>query len=313
MCRLITGGSGTRNRTLILLALFRAKQISETPQSASKTTPLLIIEEPESFLHPSAQAEFGKVLQDLSEEFGVQVIVTTHSPFMLSVSSPAANVLLCRKEHYHQPRETQRTDTTGQHWMVPFSEALGLVDDELKPWTDLLLNQSDAILLVEGETDKEYFEMLRSADHGSHRLAFDGEIVSYEGTGSLSNTVLFRFIKNRHKKLFVSFDLDAEQHVAKTLAALGLEKGQHYAPVGVNAAGKRSIEGLLPDNVRLAVFNAHADLVQAAMNGTTEEKKAAWKDLKKHYLNEFKKQAKPTAEFFGQFYSVVKLANKALN
>jgi len=75
--------------------------------------------------------------------------------------------------------------------------------------------------------------------------------------------------------------------------------------------GKRNIEGLLPENVRLAVFNAHSDLVQAAMSGTTEEKKQAWKELKRHYLEEFKGQAKPTAEYFGQFYPVVKLANKA--
>ena len=80
--------------------------------------------------------------------------------------------------------------------------------------------------------DKEYFELLRSAEHGSYRLAFDGEIVTYEGTGSLANTVLLRFIKNRHKRLFVTFDLDAEQHVAKTLASLGLEKGKHYCAVG---------------------------------------------------------------------------------
>src|SRR5262249_13970098 len=63
-------GSGTRNRTMILLTLFRARRIIETKGTESKTTPIIIIEEPESFLHPSAQAEFGRVLQDLSEEFG---------------------------------------------------------------------------------------------------------------------------------------------------------------------------------------------------------------------------------------------------
>ena len=78
-------GSGTRNRTLVLLALFRARQIADSEASAGKITPVLIIEEPESFLHPSAQAEFGRVLQDLAEEFGVQVLVTTHSPYLLNL------------------------------------------------------------------------------------------------------------------------------------------------------------------------------------------------------------------------------------
>ena len=51
-------GSGTKNRTKILLALFTAKKISESEATASKTTPIIILEEPECFLHPSAQAEF---------------------------------------------------------------------------------------------------------------------------------------------------------------------------------------------------------------------------------------------------------------
>jgi putative ATP-dependent endonuclease of the OLD family len=84
-------GSGTQNRTLILRALFRAKQIASSEESAGKITPLIVIEEPESFLHPAAQAEFGRVLQDLAEEFGVQVLVTTHSPYLLSLRKPKSN------------------------------------------------------------------------------------------------------------------------------------------------------------------------------------------------------------------------------
>lgn len=66
---------------MILLALLRARQVSQSATTSSKVTPVLVIEEPES-LHPSAQAEFGRVVQDISSEFGVQVITTTHSPYM---------------------------------------------------------------------------------------------------------------------------------------------------------------------------------------------------------------------------------------
>ena len=89
-------GSGTKNRTLILMTLFRAKQLSESEASAGKITPVIVIEEPESFLHPAAQAEFGRVLHDLAEEFQVQVIITTHSPYLLSIQSPQSNILLKR-------------------------------------------------------------------------------------------------------------------------------------------------------------------------------------------------------------------------
>jgi putative ATP-dependent endonuclease of OLD family len=89
-------GSGTRNRTKILLTLFRARRVTEQETSASKVTPVTIIEEPESFLHPSAQAEFGSMIQDLAEEFAIQVIAATHSPYMLSTKSRACNLLLRR-------------------------------------------------------------------------------------------------------------------------------------------------------------------------------------------------------------------------
>jgi putative ATP-dependent endonuclease of OLD family len=306
-------GSGTKNRTLILLALFRAKQIGDADPSASKTTPIIIVEEPESFLHPAAQASFGCVLQDLAEEFGVQVIVTTHSPYLLNLRDPSSNILLERKMHYHQPRETVIVDTSGDNWMEPFSRALGLASEEFKPWKELILAGSDALLLVEGETDRRYFELLRDDKHGAHRLTFSGEIVSYEGTGSLSNSVLLRFIRNRHHKLFVTFDLDASSIVEKTLQGLSLIKGKDYAPVGTNAPGKRAIEGLLPDRIITEVASANPSLVQQATAGTKEEQESAKRKLKGLYLEHFKATASPGEEDYGGFYPLVKTINKALS
>lgn len=305
-------GSGTRNRTMVLMALFRARQIADAEPSATKITPVTIIEEPESFLHPSAQAEFGRVLQDLAEELNVQVIVTTHSPYLLNLKSPGSNILLRRRSAYKQLRETERVDTSGDGWMAPFSQALGLETEEFLPWKKLILGSSEAILLVEGETDKEYFEMLRDPGHGASRLNFSGEIVAYEGTGSLSNSILLRFVKNRYKRMFVTFDLDAANQIAKTLTALQLEKGKHFLPIGVPAAGKRNIEGLLPEGVTKAVYAANPDLVQAATAGTKDEQNSARNNLKKLLLAEFKAKATKTPEYFGQFYQVTKVINKAL-
>jgi len=305
-------GSGTKNRTLILLTLFRAGQIGESEPSASKVTPVIIIEEPESFLHPSAQAELGRVLHDLAEEFQVQVIVTTHSPYLLSMQDSTSNILLRRRTVYKQIRDTERVDTGDDDWMAPFGQALGLDAEEFKPWKALILSGSDAILLVEGETDKEYFSMLRDAAHGANRLNVPGDVVSYEGTGSLRNTVLLRFIKNRYRKLFVTFDLDAAEQLEKTLQSLQLEHGKHYMAVGVNIPGKKNIEGLLPENVTTAVFGSNPALVQAATAGSKEEQESAKNRLKKLLLEEFQKKAKPGAEYFGNFYPLVRVINRAL-
>ncbi len=171
------------------------------------------------------------MLHDLSEEFQVQVVVTTHSPYLLSMANPSSNILLCRRTRYKQLVETERVDTAGDNWMKPFGLALGLESEEFKPWKELILSGSNAILLVEGGIDKEYFEMLRAHSHGTNRLDFPGEIVAYEGTGALQNTVLLRFVKNTYRKLFVTYDLDAEGQLQKALGALGLERKSSICPL----------------------------------------------------------------------------------
>jgi putative ATP-dependent endonuclease of OLD family len=305
-------GSGTKNRTLILLTLFRAGQVGELEASASKVTPVIVIEEPESFLHPSAQAELGIVLHDLAEELKVQVIVTTHSPYLLSMQNPSSNILLRRRTAYKQLRDTERVDTSGDDWMAPFGQALGLDTEEFKPWKSLIVSGSDAILLVEGDTDKQYFSMLQDESHGANRLVLPGDIIPYEGTGSLQNTVLLRFVKNRYRKLFVTFDLDAAGRLQKSLESLQLEEGKHFIGIGLKAAGKRNIEGLLPDSVTSAVYVANASLVQVATTCEKDEQESARNKVKRLYLEEFKRVAKPGPEYFGNFYPIVKVINKAL-
>lgn len=305
-------GSGTRNRTLVLLTLFRARQISQSGTSASKVTPILVIEEPESFLHPSAQAEFGRILQDLAEEFEVQVISTTHSPYLLSQESPDSNILLDRKEYYHQLRETYRVDVSGDRWMEPFGLALGIGGEEFQPWRELFFNKSNSILLVEGDTDREYFQMLREPDHGTGQLKFECDIFAYCGKDTLKQTVLLKFIRDRYKNFFVTFDLDARGEIEKRLQSLGLELNKGYCPLGIDVPGKRDIEGLLPDAIKNTVRTNHPGLVDEAVSGTPDERRKAKQKLKRLYLEEFKKRAKPGPEHFGQFYKYTRTINKAM-
>lgn len=308
--RLDEWGSGTRNRTQILLALFTAKKIAESEESARKTTPVVIIEEPECFLHPSAQAEFARVIRDLADEFAVQVIMTTHSPYMLSMKTPESNVLLRRKEVKMQLRQTERADTSGENWMQPFSQALGLESDEFEPWKRLFSAKGEKLLLVEGNIDKEYFEMLRSETHGPSRLCFDGEIVSYDGTGALANQVMLSFFQNRYKKIFVTFDLDNTHVVEKTLIRAGLKRDVDYVAIGVDAAGKRNIEGLLPDAIKSRVRERHPEIVDAAAHATGEEQKSARNKLKSEYLAEFKIAKEARQSLYGGFYPIVEKINR---
>lgn len=306
-------GSGTKNRTMILLALLKARQVSQSATTSSKVTPVLVIEEPESFLHPSAQAEFGRVVQDISNEFGVQVITTTHSPYMLSKERPSSNILIERKIVRGHFRGSAQVEANDRNWMEPFSLVLGLSSEEFKPWRELFFNQSDSVLLVEGSTDKEYFEMLRRPEHGNDKLDFEGAIFDYDGCGSLKNPTLLKFIEQRSKHAFITYDLDVEGEVRPSLERLNLQHKQSFLGLGHDKPGLRSIEGLLPRLLVASVNTANQDLVQQAMYGTKDEQRSAKSKLKRIYLDQFKRDSVPGEEWFGDFYKLVKSLNKALN
>ncbi len=68
----------------------------------------------------------------------------------------------------------------------------------------------------------------------------------------------------------------------------------------------------MPDSVTSAVYAANASLVQIATTGEKDEQESARNKLKKLYLEEFKKVAKPGPECFGNFYPIVRVINKAL-
>jgi energy-coupling factor transporter ATP-binding protein EcfA2 len=303
-------GSGTRNRTRILLTLFKARRVSEQQTSASKVTPVIIIEEPESFLHPSAQAEFGRMLQDLADEFKIQVIVATHSPYMLSMKSPGSNLLLKRRVEKKRLRESELADTAGEHWMEPFGLALGIANEAFGPWHDALFKNSNVVIFVEGETDREYFELLRQTELGPNRLRIAGDIVPYGGKDNIKNVFLLRFMKQQHRTCFVTYDLDAEKDVLPALETAGFTKGVDCLPLGGDQV--RSIEGLLPEQCTKAVQTANTDLMNTIAFGTAEQKKSAKSRYKLLLLQEFKKSAQPTEAFYGGFYPIIRCINKGL-
>lgn len=305
-------GSGTKNRTLILSSIFNAKNQMDIDDESGKTTPIVIIEEPESFLHPLAQAEFGRILQDLSKELEIQVITTTHSPYLLSHHNPKSNILVKRKVKRKKLRETYIEPIENENWREPFELALGMVGPEFESMKNAFFSNQNTLLLVEGAIDKEYFELLKSDEHGANKLEFDGELFAYDGFGFLTNNILLKFIKNRFNNVLITLDLDTYDKVKKNIERTGFEKDVNYFVVGQNKAGKRNIEGLIPNSVMTSVHQENGELVQALLSDNSDEVKSAKSSLKQLYLSKFKEIAEPTPEYYSEFYKLTKKLNKAI-
>ena len=304
-------GSGTQNRTHILLALLRAKKIREAGTESNRITPIIIIEEPESFLHPSAQAEFGMLLRDLSKEFEVQVISTTHSPHMLSVERPDANILLTRKTERTRALDTQIEDTAGEDWMRPFAMALGVTSDSFGPWRSILFADADELILVEGEIDKRYFEDLRRPEHREMRLDLRGAVSPYGGEGFFAHDVMMKFILERFNRVVITFDLDVDAKVARKLESLGLKRNEDFFAVGLSAGGKKNIEGLLPPAITSEVARTHPDVLDLA-SSSDEGNRDAKQKLKRLKQEAFLGSYAPLSDGYAELYRLTDSINRAL-
>ena len=306
-------GSGTRNRTLIFQHLLNAKRAQQMSNDTDRITPIVMIEEPECYLHPQAQAEFGRILQDLANEFKIQIIVTTHSPYMLSFENPESNILIERNtKPKSRDASSHVVDTKNDKWYEPFALALGLNKDDFGPMKDIIFTGNSKILLVEGMIDKEYFEYFQNKLHGSNALRTDIEIFPYDGADNLKNTILMNFIKKKFSKVVVTVDLDRFDDVKKSVTNVGFVENVDFFPIGVGGLGKECIEGLLPMRIFASVMAREPELSQTLVVATGSAVKEAKSKLKKKLLEEFVASSVMEDEIKA-FYSIVKKINKAFN
>jgi putative ATP-dependent endonuclease of OLD family len=304
-------GAGTQNRTKIMMSILSASRIKKEINDENRVTPIIIIEEPESFLHPAAQAEFGRVIRGLSRELGIQIIITTHSPYMLCQEKPESNVLLDRKVIRGRLKDTQVVAVTEKKWMEPFAEILGLNDESIEPWRDVVSASKDNAVLVEGAIDKEYIEFISSLNINGFTLPEGVEIIAYGGKDALKNSIMLRFVLEKFNRVYLTYDLDAKRELSGVMGQLSLVEGTDHMAVGIDDDGKDCIEGLLPDSILAGVYGANTDLIMKLTSTESSKRKSAKSSLKSKLLDEFKGAKNLTANDLKKFKSLFVNITKA--
>lgn len=293
-------GAGTQNRTRVLMSVLDAVRIRSKVTAQDRSTPVFLVEEPESFLHPSAQAEFGQVLNGLAEELQIQIIATTHSPYMLNQSDPSANILLERRVYRGITKETYIKDTAKGDWMLPFAENLGIIPSEFDSWKPIFAAHGSKAILVEGEIDKEYFELIREKYPSVYQIDNGIEILPYGGKDALKNTSILQFMIKKFGKVYFTFDLDARSELKSALERIGLSEQDDFCAIGVDGPGKDCIEGLLPQSLKQKVYSSNVDLVTALTSQDSKARTSAKYGLKKEMLAEFRRSI-PVEKDLGEF------------
>ncbi|HCV82494.1 MAG: hypothetical protein CMP12_01615 [Zunongwangia sp.] len=181
---------GTGYRRLFMVARFRY-----LAEKSKGNNIIYLIEEPETFLHPTAQADLLNALKELSNDN--QVIITTHSPVFAGATS-VKGVVLCTKDGQSNYYNATEDDDTA---------FLSMVIDELgiKPNYNLR-DDFERILFVEGQDDATFFKMICSKVLA--RNLEDKVLVLPTGGSSIDSFINISYFKKNGRDLFLILDSD---------------------------------------------------------------------------------------------------------
>jgi predicted ATP-dependent endonuclease of OLD family len=143
-----------------------------------------MIEEPELALHPQAQRYFHRILTELADREGCQVIYSTHSPTFVDATR-FESVRLLRRPAGQHARASYVSDPADVTYLQQHREAQGLTRDMDVTRSELLF--AERVLLVEGPGD--VWAVREVADKLGFNL--DGEGLSVVSCGGKSSIPFF--------------------------------------------------------------------------------------------------------------------------
>ena len=187
---------GAGYRRLFMVARFR--YLAEKTKGLNV---IYLIEEPETFLHPSAQNDLLNALRELSEDN--QVIITTHSPVFAGATNIEA-VVLCKKA---DGSIYEHCGTTGRQSLVDsIVEELGI-----KPSYNLR-DQHEKIVFVESHNDARFYNLVCKNLVGNELLSNPKVLVLPFGGGEdIDSFINIDYFDRSGRTLYLVIDSDKHE------------------------------------------------------------------------------------------------------
>lgn len=192
---------GRGAQRLIQMALVRhLSEVRRVPDGNNGTT-LLLIDEPELYLHPIAIEQIRGALKTLSEN-GYQVIISTHSAQMVTAAE-AHNSLLVRK-----------TDALVTHARVRITDAIRVVVPNAEHQIGHLFSLgnasqilfSDKAILAEGKTEQRLIPVLVQALIGKTLGQGRTALISQDGGSNTKKSIDILRVMDIPEKAVVDLD-----------------------------------------------------------------------------------------------------------
>ncbi|KIN16434.1 hypothetical protein RO22_07570 [Halomonas sp. KHS3] len=184
---------GTGYRRLFMVARFR--YLSEKNKGLNV---IYLIEEPETFLHPSAQNDLLDAFLELSDDN--QVVITTHSP-VFAGATYIESVILCKKENGSQYENYK--DNGRELFLNSIISELGI-----KPSFNMR-DTHEKIVFVESHNDANFYDMICRNLIGKPLIGNDEILVLPFGGGEDIDSFLnIDYFDNSGRELFLIIDSD---------------------------------------------------------------------------------------------------------
>jgi predicted ATP-dependent endonuclease of OLD family len=188
---------GSGYRRLFMVARFR--YLAEKNKGNNI---IYLIEEPETFLHPSAQEDLLNSLNDLSEDN--QIIITTHSP-VFTGSTDYDSVILCKKEEqsiYEYADEDKKSD-----FIMHIVDELGI-----KPSYNLR-DHHEKIVFVESKNDAMFYDLICKKFLDKNLLNNNKILVLPFGGGEdIESFINIDYFDKSQRDLFLIIDSEKHQN-----------------------------------------------------------------------------------------------------
>lgn len=191
----------------VLIALLR--YLSD----ASKQSIIFALEEPEAFLHPAAQQSLRDDLEQLAERDDVTLLVTSHSPYIVSRSHNAQVTALEKGKDDGVSRVLGSALGNAEHADVLAGLFVDTVVPELLDRYHSVPADCALLLVVEGETDKQFIELATEVLGRSEELASVSIIACKEAHSAVAQAVLLNAEANQ--PVITLFDSDEEGRSAR--------------------------------------------------------------------------------------------------
>jgi len=188
---------GTGYRRLFMVARFRY-----LAEKSKGNNIIYLIEEPETFLHPTAQLDLLNAFKDLSNEN--QIIITTHSPVFAGATS-VNGVVLCKKDIQSNYSNASKVNDT--------EFLMGIVDElGIKPSYNLR-DHHEKIVFVESSNDAKFYHLLCDKLIGSKLLQNNKILVLPFGGGEdIESFLNIDYFDSSNRGLYLIIDSDKKEN-----------------------------------------------------------------------------------------------------